>query len=318
MMSLISEFIFSEHAKHPISSLQEFQLVLVLSDYFSKTSLMEQTRNAVFMLLFGGTNSHVRINILIKMTSTAISAQLSHVLNCVGTLIQQVGFLSTSSVELAQSLVQDFVIFSSKSAQQLNDLPKIAPRFASNFMTAVTSLYLNEANQKVPLQEPPDQLLELFTNWITENPSLCLAAQQPLVLPSGMLSMPVDTPLAGLIRWSCIAALISNKEIYSKLHLSLLQSLLQAKPISGPPLALNAQHLLVIVNIIQFRLEEVGPNSDKNEAIQNCLERFAQCIQCALASQCVYGNIPQLLIRLDTLKPTNQLMQIIVNTNKQT
>uniref|UniRef100_A0A336NA53 CSON010734 protein n=1 Tax=Culicoides sonorensis TaxID=179676 RepID=A0A336NA53_CULSO len=317
MMSLISEFIFSEHLPpHSISSLQEFHLVLALSDYFCKSSLPEQTSNAVFILLFGGTISPARISVLTKLTSTAISAQLSQVLNCVGTLMQQVGFQSVTSIELAKNLVQDFVVFSSKASQQLSDLPKIAPRFACNFMTAVTCLYLVETNQKSPLIEPPFLLLELFTNWITENPSLCLASQQPLMLPSGMLSMPNETPLAGLIRWSCVAALISKKEIYSKLHLSILQSLLQAKPVTGPPVALNATHLQLIVTIFQLRVEEMGKSADKSEAVQLSLERFAQCIQVAMASQCIYGNIPQLIIRLESLRPTNQLMQIVINNYK--
>lgn len=317
MMSLISEFIFNEHTQHPMSSLQEFYRVLVLSDYFSKPSLPEQTSNAMFILLFGGTISPSRINVLTKLTSTAISAQLSPVLNCVGTLMQQVGFSSVTSIELAKSLVQDFVVFSSKASQQLTELPKIAPRFACNFMTAVTCLYLVEASQKTPLLEPPSLLLELFTNWITESPSLCLASQQPLSLPTGMLSMPNETPLAGLIRWSCIAALISKKDIYSKLHLSLLQSLLQAKPISGPPVALNAQHLQLIVTIIQYRVEEMGRSAEKSEAVQLSLERFAQCIQVAVASQCIYGNIPQLMMRLEALRPTNQLMQIVITNYKK-
>lgn len=313
-MALISEFIFNEHTQHPMSSLQEFHLVLALSEYFSKSSLPEQTGNAVFILLFGGTISPSRINVLTKLTSTAISAQLSQVLNCVGTLMQQVGFSSLTSIELAKSLVQDFVVFSSKASQQLTELPNIAPRFACNFMTAVTCLYLILANHKTPLLEPPFLLLELFTNWITESPSICLASQQPLMLPTGMLSMPNETPLAGLIRWSCIAALISKKEIYSKLHLSLLQSLLQAKPVSGPAVALNAQHLQLIVTIIQYRVEEMGKSAEKSEAVQMSLERFAQCIQVAIASQCIYGNIPQLIMRLEALRPTNQLMQI-VNSN---
>ncbi|XP_063700545.1 integrator complex subunit 15 [Culicoides brevitarsis] len=317
MMSLISEFIFYEHTQHPMSSLQEFYLVLELSNYFSKASLAEQTGNAVFILLFGGSISPARINVLTKLTSTAISAQLSQVLNCVGTLMQQVGFSSLTSIELAKSLVQDFVVFSSKASTQLTELPKITPRFACNFMTAVTCLYLIEATQKSPLLEPPSLLLELFTSWITENPSLCLASQQPLMLPTGMLSMPNETPFAGLIRWSCVSALISTKEIYSKLHLSLLQSLLQAKPLAGPPVALNAQHLQLIVTILQYRMEELGKAAEKSEAVQLSMERFAQCIQVAIASQCIYGNIPQLMMRLETLRPTNQLMHIVISNYKK-
>lgn len=317
MMQLISEFIFYEPNMIPV---QEFQLVIILSKYLSKNSLPEPTRNAVFMSLFGGSITASRISVLIKLTSTAISAQLPLVLSAVGTLIQQLGCSSPTSLELAKSLVQDFVTYSCKSSQPLQELPKIAPRFAANFMTAVASLYYNEGALQL---EPPDLLLEIFTEWVSSNPKLCLASQQPLALPSAMLMMPVVTPLAGLIRWCCLAALASSKnECYSKLHLAVLQSILQATSQNEPPVALNAQHLLLIVNIIQGRIDEmrktITGKLEDNEAVQICLERLAQAIQCGMSAHCMYGNMPQLLIRLENLKPTNPLMQIVVKMNKQT
>lgn len=156
MMNLIAEFVFRE--PNNATTVQEWQMVLVLSDYLSKSTLPETTRNAVFISLFGGSISPVRINVLIKLTATAIAAELPLVLGAVGTLIQQLGCSSSTSLELAKSLVQDFVVFSNKSSDNLRDLPKLAPRFVANFMTSVATLYYNETT---PLLEPPNLLLEV-------------------------------------------------------------------------------------------------------------------------------------------------------------
>lgn len=95
-------------------------------------------------------------------------------------------------------------------------------------MTSVAELYLND---KTNMILPPNVLLELFTEWISDNPILCLASQPPLSLPAGAISMPVMTPLAGLIRWCVLAPLVLTKNAYSKLHLALLESLNQVSDI---------------------------------------------------------------------------------------
>jgi len=50
---------------------------------------------------------------------------------------------------------------------------------------------------------PPPALLEVVTQWVTDNPGLCLAALlvnlQPL-LPPGCIPMPALTPFAGLFK----------------------------------------------------------------------------------------------------------------------
>ena len=96
-------------------------------------------------------------------------------------------------------------------------------------MTSITEIYFNgEINGN--LMTPPDMLLEVITEWVTENPSLCLATQPALALPAGAISMPLVTPLAGLIRWSVLAPIYlpaHESSSYSKLHLAVLQSLSQ-------------------------------------------------------------------------------------------
>lgn len=330
-MDLIGEFVFRErrddqrgsggqqYQKQPVtprlSSIDEFQLVLVLCDFFSRPG-PDATRNAVFFSLFGG--SIGRSSVLNKLISTAVSGSIAPLLCAAGTWMQQLGCTSAPSLELAQCIVKDFVIFSKKSLEQLKSLPMVAPRFAANFMTAVTDLYLNGG--KGQLVAPPDLLLDVITEWVSENPALCLASQQPMALPTGAIAMPVVTPLAGLIRWCVLSMMITkNQELYSKLHLAVLQSLLEATPpVTAPPSALNAQHLGLIINSLQIEMEswlKMGKSLNE-EHIHSCLERFAQAVQVGLTSRCIFGNIPQLICRLETLPSKNKLLQIVINANK--
>lgn len=329
IMQLISEFVFLERSKDmdvrrgqsplaygnmQLNKIQEFQLILVLIEFFSQPG-PDSTRNAVFLSLFGTNLTPQRSKILCKLISTSVSGSVAPLLSSAGTWMQQVGCTTPPSLEVAQSLVSDFIIFSRKTSEQLKQLPLVAPHFAANLMTAVADLYLND--QRGNLSPPPDALLDVFCEWVTENPSLCLASQQPLALPAGAITMPVVTPLAGLIRWSVLAPIVSNTGTYSNLHLSLLQTLLEIVS-NGPPTALNAQHLALIINPLKNQAahlisEKIDPSQDAD--FQKCMERFAQAVQVGLTSNCVYGNIPQLLCALETLPPHN-LMKIVIAANK--
>lgn len=89
-MELISEYIFLEKKsemsskKTPnigLSVFQEFQLVLVFAQYFSRPG-PDVTRNAVFLCLFGNTSlSPARSRVLSKFISTAISDSIAPVTN---------------------------------------------------------------------------------------------------------------------------------------------------------------------------------------------------------------------------------------------
>lgn len=182
-------------------------------------------------------------------------------------------------------------------------------------MTSVADLYLNKSD----LQQPPDMLLEVFTDWVSDNPTLCLANQPPLALPPGAISMPVVTPLAGLIRWCVLAPIYevpgNESKTYSRLHLAILQSLMQTPPAAT---SLNALHLGTIINALKQKSEQMGATrSETDDRMQISLERFAQSIQLALTSRAMSGNVTQLLCRLETL-PHNTLLQIVIKAHKIT
>lgn len=182
-------------------------------------------------------------------------------------------------------------------------------------MTSVTDLYLhNFKNGEV--ETPPDMLLEVFTDWLTDNPTLCLVPQPPLALPPGAISMPVVTPLTGLISWCVLAPIYQTpmeSPTYNRLHLAILQSLMQTPSAQTGP-TLNALHFGTIIIALKHKADKM-PNAESDEKMQLSIERFAQAIQLALTARTLSGNFAQLLCRLETLPP-NTLMQIVIKAHK--
>lgn len=121
----------------------------------------------------------------------------------------------------------------------------------------------------------------------------------------------------------------SESPFYSRLHLALLESLLECYTpspglhhagASGSENIISAQHLAVIVEPITRWLNELNRMEDEaarmrgETALQLALDRFAQVIQVALVTHCVYGNI-QLFGQLEML-PENRLLRIVINTHR--
>lgn len=317
-MDLITEAIFSSgSSSHGLTTTQELQRIVGLLEYF-QTPSPDCNRNSMFLSLFSRMSKD-RIKLLGKLISTSISAAIAPVLCAAGTWWQQLGCTSQSSLELTEYLIQDFVTYSysTQVCDQLEALPMIAPRFAANFMTSVTELYLTDSRGSPVDNPPPETLLQVFSEWVFENTSLCLASQQPLQLPVGAIAMPVSTPFAGLIRWCVLAPLYDPKHNYGKLHLAILRSLQKMPPSSGPPSAINAQQLVQIVNTIQLKITETGSNgeADLGEKLELSLERFAQAVQVALSCNCIYGSTHLLFARLESL-PQNPLMDIVIKNNR--
>lgn len=96
-LELIAEFLFLEKkpldsrkpynvtgngAQSTLSLIQEFQLVVVMSEFFVRPS-SEVTKNAMFLSLFGGGSSATpyvaRPRVLVRLISTAVSCSISPV-----------------------------------------------------------------------------------------------------------------------------------------------------------------------------------------------------------------------------------------------
>lgn len=168
-MDLMAEFVFSEvdrrGNKKPISltALQEIQLLQVLCDYFSGPGT-EAVKNTVFLSLFGGSTLNLRIKILCKLVSMAVSIPSPPVLHAAGIWMQQLGTTSPHSLQLARAIVNDYFIFIPSAVPRLIALPKIAPQFTANFLTAVAEIYLTD--KKNCFLQPPMNLLDTVANWV--------------------------------------------------------------------------------------------------------------------------------------------------------
>ncbi|KAL3285210.1 hypothetical protein HHI36_019325 [Cryptolaemus montrouzieri] len=324
-LDLMSEFIFCEVDRrgnkktNAISPLLELQLLEILFDYFTSAT-NESAKNTVFLSLFSGTTAVLRAGILSKLVSVAAGIPSPSILVSASTWMQQLGNTSIHSCKLAESLVTDYFALIPGNSR-LKTLPEIAPQFVANFLTAVAEIYFMD-HKKEPTF-PPYNLLETITNFISSNSSLCIAAQQrQALLPPGAIAMEATTPIAGLFRWCILAPLYNqNSELYSQLHLALLDSLLEI-PYTNPPKAVCAQHLAAPVRSIMMYFNELKKqNKSLNEIIedaplQKSLDRQAQAIQVSLSVRCVYGKVDDLLNHLQVL-PYNKLMKIVIHTHKQ-
>ncbi|CAH4033019.1 uncharacterized protein C7orf26 [Pieris brassicae] len=353
-MDITSEFIFCEVDRrggrrgNGLNPLQELQLIDILSEYISDCN-NETTKNTIFLSLFGSMESQRKLKILNILASMAVSASCTPVLLALGVWLQQMGCSSPQSLKLAQSVIQDHFYLNTSNQNCLKSLATTAPQFVSNFITAVTDLYMCDSQGASKM--PPKNLLEVITSWVYSNPTLCMSAQlNPAALPVGAIPMAVVTPLAGLIQWCALASLyvqdtntveeeppikkikiewethvkpittnyIKESELYTKLHLAVLNSLRAGKRSHLPTASVNAQHLVSLTPMVQsyaHQLVKRGLKLQNDKKLQDCLDRLGQAVQVALANNCVYGNISNLLASLDTL-PENKLLQIIIRKHQ--
>ncbi|OXB74498.1 UNVERIFIED_CONTAM: hypothetical protein H355_001880, partial [Colinus virginianus] len=217
-------------------------------------------------------------------------------------------------VRLARALVDDYCNLVPGSIQTLKQIFSASPRFCCQFITAVTALYDLSSDDLIP----PSDLLELIVSWIFEDPRLILITflNTPIAanLPIGFLEL---TPLTGLICW-CVKAPLAYKrkkkaslsngqpptkiakdstegddgdchQLYSKLHLSVLQVLmmlqghLTEKNLYGRLGLIPFDHVVPLVEEINRLSDELNP-LNASEEIELALDRLAQALQVAMAS----------------------------------
>ncbi|XP_072376717.1 integrator complex subunit 15 [Diabrotica undecimpunctata] len=327
-LNLMAEFIFFEVDRRgdkrpqPLNPLLELQLINILYEYFDSVP-SESARNTVFLSLFSGTTANSRIQVLSKLVSLAIGIPSTKILASARAWMQQLGNTSPNSCKLAEAIIQDYFYFYKCNIDKITLLPKICPQFTANVLTAITENYFNTRGKEIVF--PPDILVETITKWLSENPSLCIAAQQKqALLPVGAISMEATTPIAGLVRW-CVLAPIFKKDndYYNKLHLALLTSIMEI-PRTVPPKAVYAQHLVIPINPILAYVNDLKNRQElkldqilNEDSLQICLDRYAQIVQITQSVKAIYGHIDDLYYQLKML-PFNKIMSIVINNyNKE-
>lgn len=227
-MEIMAEFIFCEVDRRgnskKLTCIQQLQLAQLLCDYFAGVQFGgsgpsgaiagpngDTARNTIFLSLFPPTTSKGRAQALVQLVSMAISTKNKPVLDSTGIWMQQLGCTSKLVLQLAEGLVKDYFVLVPKAVTRLQDLPALAPHFTANFLTTVAEMYAS-SEQKDGFSPPPAALLEVVTQWVSDNPRLCLAALivnlQPL-LPLGSIPMAALTPFAGLFKWCVLSPLLT-------------------------------------------------------------------------------------------------------------
>ncbi|CAG2054925.1 unnamed protein product [Timema podura] len=222
-------------------------------------------------------------------------------------------------LSLAEGLVKDYFVLVPKAVSGLQDLPQLAPHFTANFLTSVAEMYSSGDKRQV-LTPPPNTLLEVVTQWVSDNPPLCLAALL------NKTATAVTTPFVGLFKWCILSPLYycgrtsstEHSTLYSRLHLALLESLVRC----GKPLAANGktvisvQHVVSIVDPLIRWYKEVDKLPDGSKAVELALDRLAQAVQIGLFTGCIAGDKEELLKMLDML-PEHRVLKLVIKKQRE-
>lgn len=82
-----------------------------------------------------------------------------------------------------------------------------------------------------------------------------------------------------------------------------------------PATSINPITLGVVIFALKYRASEIAKdgNPDTDEKMQVSLERLGQCIQIALNSRSLSGNVSQMILRLKAL-PQNKFLNIVIKS----
>ncbi|XP_016309015.1 uncharacterized protein C7orf26 homolog isoform X2 [Sinocyclocheilus anshuiensis] len=339
MVELVEEFIFHVPKDRNIqpkrmSCIQELQLLEIMCSYFQEQS-KDAVRQIIFSALFslqGNKADESRMAMLGKLVSMAIAVCRVPILECAATWLQRTH--SAWCVRLAQVLMDDYCTLVPCAISTLQNICSASPRFCCQLITAVTALYDFSSDELTP----PPALLEMLVGWITEDPRLLLLTfiNTPLnsSLPLGCLEI---TPLLGLLRWCVKAPLAYERgpklaltnghgesekgtayeELYSKLHLSVLQVFLMLQvhlteqSLIGRLAVLPVESVATLIEEVSRLCEKLTPLPAANH-IQLALDRLAQALQVAMATGallCAREDLRTLCSRL----PHNNLLQLVMS-----
>lgn len=77
------------------------------------------------------------------------------------------GCSSSQSLQLVENVIRDHFYLNTSNQLALKSLANTAPQFVSNFITAVTELYMHDAQGTNDNKLPPKNLLEVITAWVS-------------------------------------------------------------------------------------------------------------------------------------------------------
>ncbi|GAB1598984.1 uncharacterized protein C7orf26 homolog [Argonauta hians] len=347
------DFIHFACSPKRLTAIQELQLLEILCSYI--TDQKENERNSIFAIMFAGEAALLKVNLLTKLVSMAMSIKCTAVLDCTALWMLERGCDSEPVCYMAKSMVNDYCQLFPGVIPTFQALPSISPLFACNFIAAVTALFPCNSLDGMP----PEKLVEHVTNWISSDSKLCSVSMRPASTGSGyrMFASHGCSPFPGLTNWCvkgpvlCLKATDNNKncwgdaganacnsnnrlqqqqQLFSRLHLGVLQSLLanNAASIAAASTGRTANSGLLSSNVPNatghpFTPADIKKTSQELMDIckryglspeeETCLcsvERLGQIIQVALASATLRVR-PAQLCEILQLLPANRLLKLI-------
>lgn len=241
-------------------------------------------------------------------------------------------------------------------AAALRALPSMAPLFTANLITTLSQLYAKVGSGEV-CECPPETLVSTVVWWLKGAPGvpphLALA---PLTHPlQGVsLAMTAVPPIAPLMKWCVEAPFFENTEngsepqgrksslpklmeaeglfeksmsakaspsesndLYSQLHLSILQTLQNVPSVRArmtQKQVLCPKHVTSVVDAVCDRIRSCG--SEYEEAVNMSLDRLAQTILVALHTESLSGSLSDMWDSLHRIPKHNRLISTLLTTRE--
>lgn len=328
------------HNTRRLNAIHELQLLEMICSSLQEAP--EQSRYNIFSAIFGGHIDIVKINLLSKMVSMAISISCAAVLGCAALWMQEQGSQSQAVCDLAQRLVDDYCLLYPSVSSTFQKLPKVSSLFTCNFVTALTTIYTyTDANKS-----PPLCLLECIVEWISSDPCLCSDSVRLIRIRSNF-----TCPVSGLVRWcvlgplvtlikSCSTTLVKQESskslaispglspqksvsdikqsedvtsklltLFSKLHLGILMSLQAYKSMELNQELFSFGDLYILAKVLHTYFIKGHKSEQVGLAFCTCVDRLAQVIQVSLQTRSLHGNFD--IKKISELLPPNRLLQLI-------
>ncbi|CAH1795423.1 unnamed protein product [Owenia fusiformis] len=340
---ITQEYVFCQHVSRKgglfkkLTAIQEIQLCELLLQHFGKQQDPSKLQ-ALFNQLFDMKQEPYRLDILCKMVSMAIGLKSAPVLNATGAWLQIQGPSKPTSAVLVGALVLDYCQLIPDVVASLHAIIQISPRFTHSFLMAASMLYDlkdNKENNRIP----PDSLVEVITDWLASEPSICYPGKhstprQAPSRPSGLWNPGIDvepdlgpeSPIPGFVNWCVRAPLIYNQDylklhpgssietlkkttiLYSKLHLALLHTIHLYGKQKAPPSGelLRNTHMLQIASNLGVL---IGKNKDMEvDLVDVTLDRLAQIYQVAMATGAMKYSKDD-ITKIVHMLPSNKLFE---------
>jgi len=316
LIDFIDEFIFSSGGSRNVkgqgkkgrrlTSLQQLQLIQVLSDYFCSDADFNLLCS-VFMIIFivQGKDIENKVSIMARLLSLALGVNSVNILNFGGVWVTQQSPTSVHSLSVAHHLVQDYIVTQPGLTSTLRHLPVQSPLFTANLIASIGELHSRvgspEGGQFVPA---PRQVVELVTVWLRGSPILSETGGK-----GGPGSIPVTgtSPVASLLAWPVLAPLVGADDSgYSLLHHTLVETILADTEKSKVP----PQYLTHLVQSLLSKLR-TGEHTEAGACL--AIDRFGQILGAATrkGGGC---RAEKELIGLVTQLPPNRLISILLKT----